>query len=83
MNIEWKNNEKQYSSGGKNLFLGKYCVASVGWDGANWTDEKWIVYLDLPGLKSPLEKQYKRIEDAKARAEQAVETWIEGSTIRL
>jgi hypothetical protein len=79
--IEWKSNTQLYSSGGKDAFLGKWKVASVGWDGANKTKEKWIIYFYLPGLKSQLKQQYKLIEDAQKRAELAIELWIRESEI--
>jgi hypothetical protein len=78
--IEWKNVTGKYSSG-EDGFLGKWCVATVGWDGVNRTNDKWIVFLHLPGLKSRLKQQYKEIEDAKKRAQQAVDNWIKESTL--
>jgi hypothetical protein len=79
---EWKNREEQYGSGGKSLFLGKWKVADISWDGVNRTDDKWIVYLLLPGLKSRLETQYKNIDDAMEKAEQVVNMWIAKSGIK-
>lgn len=79
---EWKDDTRPYSAGGKNLYLGKWCVISIGWDGVNKTDERWVIYTHLPGLKSRLDKQYKNIEDAKIKAEQVVDMWIKKSTIK-
>ena len=50
--IEWRDSMQAYSTGGKDAFLGKWRVASIGWDGVRRTDEKWVVYFHLPGLKS-------------------------------
>lgn len=79
--IEWKENIGLYGSGGKDAFLRKWKVASVGWDGANKTKEKWIIYFYLPGLKSRLKQQYENIENAQKRAELAIELWIKESGI--
>jgi len=79
--FEWKDDERLYSAGAKNLYLGKWCVASVGWDGVNKIDEKWIIYLHLPGLKVKMPTQYKEIEDAQAKAEKYVLYWIKEAKI--
>ena len=76
VNITWKEDGRLYSSGGKDGFLGKWRVASIGWDGVNKTEKKWIVYFHLPGLKDRLKEQYEVIENAQKRAESAVEMWI-------
>jgi hypothetical protein len=81
--LNWKDNENPYGGNGKDLYLGKWHVASVGWDGVNKTDTKWIVYLHLPGLKPRLTIQYKNIADAMIRTEQAVQSWLTGAGVTL
>ena len=78
MSIEWRQSTEKFDNG-VHMFLGKYRVGSVQWDGINRTDENYAVFLNLPGIKSRLKKQYKTREEAIEMAEETVRYWIKNS----
>lgn len=77
MTLEWKEIEV---GSGKKLYLGKYHVGSVFWDGftSQTEDRKYKVACKLPGIKPDLGR-YKTVDEGKARLIQAVNTWILGA----
>lgn len=77
MTLEWKDIEM---GSGKKLYLGKYHVGSVFWDGftSQTEDRKYKVTCKLPGIKPDLGR-YKTVDEGKARLVQAVNTWILGA----
>ena len=77
MIFDWK----QFEMGsGSKLYLGKYHVGSVFYDGFVSRDEnlKFKVVCKLPGIKSDLGR-YETEEEGKARLIRAVNTWILGA----
>lgn len=75
--FEWKSLER---TTGSQLFLGKYHVGTVHWDGfaSGVEDKKILVKCKLPGIKPDLGR-YKTMDEGKARLIQAVNTWILGA----
>ena len=77
MNVAWKPIEQSYIIG-ENLFVGKWKVASVWYDGVKTVDEKWAVTFELPGLISRAKNNYAEEDGAKAVAVRLVSKWFEG-----
>lgn len=74
----WERNPSKYGGGGELYRVGKIILASVFWEGGSRdaVDHKpWAVGLELPSIKR-LDVRYATIDEAKARAEHAVETWF-------
>jgi hypothetical protein len=72
----WKSINREYITG-FNLFLGKYAVGSVYFDGtvARGSENRYATTCSLPGIKNNL-GHFKTEEEAKERVEYAVNYWL-------
>ena len=74
----WKRDTHQYASG-ESLFVGRIKVGWAGYDGNRSRNDtkKYKARIDLPSIKLADETVYhETAEDAKARVERALDTWI-------
>ena len=79
--MAWGTDERRLAYG-KCLFLGKWNVGGVYYDGLTQKDDqlKYASTCNLPGIKSTL-GHYETEEEAKKRTEEAVHYWISTSEL--
>jgi hypothetical protein len=79
--MNWKTIEERYGNA-KVLFLGKWRVSKVFFDGSRSNGDRSVYRADLflPGMK-PTIGHFELEEDAMAAAEKAVKYWVDQSGI--
>jgi hypothetical protein len=80
--MKWENDNQEYVCGDA-LFIGKWKVGGVYYDGCRSKDNPlaYMVVCYLPGVKKRLDN-YKTSEEGKKRLEFAVTYWIEKSGLK-
>ena len=77
--IEWKAQRGQYSNG-KDAFIGKVKVGSIGWNGIDRdTNLRYIAYSKLPSVKDQLGK-YPTEQEAMNEVERITKVWFDEAT---
>jgi hypothetical protein len=81
--FEWRPATGPYTAGAEDLYLGKVKVGCTVWRGARG-EPPWAVRVSLPGIyPKPETNKFERHEEAKARLERLVRTWLAWSGLQI